>query len=386
MAVVPFFVIGGPTRRAADGSPGGGGPATENAGRRRCRSRGQSGAGGRRREISAGLTPPGPAVGRRTTTCWWWGRGAPAASSCTGTCGAHPDLALPEIKESYYYRSLADFRRARRLKDADGKILVDVGNLAYMDAALVPGVARLRRDGYRVLLVVLLRDHRARALSMMRFRRSRGERSAWRGRRGLEEAVVRDRLTPRQLQAMFRLDVDVLTIHFPALIDRPAEILDVLAARCRIARFAEVRRDVANESEDARYFWLAALGKMGAGVLRRLGFRRTWQRLNPGDNRFTRRLFFVPPRGEPQRPQSERERCAMSGDGWSGVPFVYRGPARSASRTACICERPRTRRTGRVPVRLRRGRAAHDPGGIRGPPVPTPCGPCRLQSRLDTPG
>ena len=207
---------------------------------------------------------------------------------------AHPDLALPEIKESYYYRSLADFRRAWRLKDADGKILVDVGNLAYMDAALVPGVARLRRDGYRVLLVVLLRDHRARALSMMRFRRSRGERSAWRGRRGLEEAVVRDRLTPRQLQAMFRLDVDVLTIHFPALIDRPAEILDVLAARCRIARFAEVRRDVANESEDARYFWLAALGKMGAGVLRRLGFRRTWQRLNPGDNRFTRRLFFVP--------------------------------------------------------------------------------------------
>ncbi len=105
---------------------------------------------------------------------------------------------------------------------------------------------------------------------------------------------MRDRLTLRHLQAMFRLDVDVLTIHFSALIDRPADVLNVLAMRCGIAQFADVRRDAVNESMDARLFWLAALGKMGAGVLRRLGFRRTWRRLNPGDNRLVRRLFFVP--------------------------------------------------------------------------------------------
>ena len=125
---------------------------------------------------------------------------------------AHPAFAFPEIKEGYYYRSPRAWRRARRALGAGSggpRILADIANLAYRDGALAGGVEALRGGGCRILIAVLLRDHVDRAMSMARFRRSRGELAALLGAARLEAAVVRDRLTPDRLLGVYRLDADV---------------------------------------------------------------------------------------------------------------------------------------------------------------------------------
>ena len=203
----------------------------------------------------------------------------------------HPAFAFPEIKEGYYYRSPRAFRTARA--GADGRVLVDVANLGYRDATLAPGVRALLDDGVRVLLVLLLRDHGERARSMIAFRRSRGEFSALLGARRLERAVVRDRLTREQLRTVYALDADVLALCFDALTTDAAATLDCLAAHCGVAPFAPAAETGAvNEAARARVLPLAAAGKLAALALRRLGLRRTLQRLK--DSRRLRALFFVP--------------------------------------------------------------------------------------------
>ena len=205
----------------------------------------------------------------------------------------HPAYAFPEIKEGRYYRSPRAFREARAR--AGGRVLADVANLGYRDAALAPGVRALLAEGARVLLVVLLRDHRARARSMIAFRRSRGEPSALLGARRLERAVVADRLTPEQLRAVYALNADVLALCFDALTGDPAATLDCLAALCGTAPFAHgagADEGAVNESVRARVPPLAAMGKLAALALRRLGLRRTLQRLK--DSRRLRTFFFVP--------------------------------------------------------------------------------------------
>ena len=205
----------------------------------------------------------------------------------------HPAYAFPEIKEGRCYRSPRAFREARAR--AGGRVLADVANLGYRDAALAPGVRALLAEGVRVLLVVLLRDHRARARSMIAFRRSRGEPSALLGARRLERAVVADRLTPEQLRAVYALDADVLALCFDALTGDAAATLDCLAALCGTAPFAHgagADGGAVNESVRARVPPLAAAGKLVALALRRLGLRRTLQRLK--DSRRLRTFFFVP--------------------------------------------------------------------------------------------
>ncbi len=204
----------------------------------------------------------------------------------------HPAYAFPEIKEGYYYRSPRAFRKARAR--ASGRVLVDVANLGYRDAALAPGVRALLAEGVRVLLVVLLRDHRERARSMIAFRRSRGEVSALLGARRLETAVVADRLTPARLRAIHALDADVLALCFDAL-TADAAALDCLAALCGTAPFADAAgadEGAVNEAVRARVPPLAAAGKLAALALRRLGWRRTLQRLK--DSRRLRTFFFAP--------------------------------------------------------------------------------------------
>ena len=204
----------------------------------------------------------------------------------------HPAYAFPEIKEGYYYRSPRAFRKARAR--AGGRVLVDVANLGYRDAALAPGVRALLAEGVRVLLVVLLRDHRERARSMIAFRRSRGEASALLGARRLETAVVADRLTPARLRAIHALDADVLALCFDAL-TADAAALDCLAALCGTAPFADAAgadEGAVNEAVRARIPPLAAAGKLAALALRRLGLRRTLQRLK--DSRRLRTFFFAP--------------------------------------------------------------------------------------------
>ncbi len=206
---------------------------------------------------------------------------------------SHPHLAFPEIKEGYYYRSLSAFKKVRsQLDGGQEKILVDIANLGYSDPALTKGIKRLQDDSYRILLVALLRNHRDRAVSMIRFRKSRGEISALFGARRLENAVVRDRLTPKNLSAMYDLEVDLLTIHFPALITHTATVLDILCSLCGTSKLDSVQQRIVNEAVRARYPLLSAFGKSIAVVLRKSERRHLLQRLK--DNRFVKKLFFVP--------------------------------------------------------------------------------------------
>ena len=146
---------------------------------------------------------------------------------------AHPDYAFPEIKEGAYYRSVRAYRRGRAKVRPAGKLLCDIANDAYHDPRLVPGVRTLRQEGISILMMILLRDHCDRALSAIRFRKSRGRPSAFLGARHLERAVVRDRLTPGTLEGIFGLDIDILTVDFSTLVDDTEALLAKLASPLR---------------------------------------------------------------------------------------------------------------------------------------------------------
>ena len=206
----------------------------------------------------------------------------------------HPELEFPEIKEGYYYRSPRNFDKA--LRGLQGRTLVDIANLAYKDPSLTKGLDHLAARGCRTLVVVLLRNHYDRALSMMRFRKSRGEFSALFGRRRLEDAVVRDRLKPSDLLGIYRCGVDVLTISFPTLTQDTSAVLDTLSTVCGVANFNYAARGVVNESVRTRHILLSAFGKSVAVALRRLGLTRILQKSK--DNQSIRNLFFVPLSGD----------------------------------------------------------------------------------------
>ena len=192
---------------------------------------------------------------------------------------AHPDYAIPEIKESAYYRSVRAYQRGRTKVRPPGKLLCDIANDAYHDPKLLPGVRALQQQGVSILVMVLLRSHRDRALSAMRFRKSRGRPSALLGAQRLEESVVRDRLTPQMLEDIFRLDVDVLTVDFATLVGETDRFLAKLAALCRTAPFDDVPADAVNVSTRARFVWLSTLGWLSAVVLRGLGLNSLLQRI-----------------------------------------------------------------------------------------------------------
>ena len=219
----------------------------------------------------------------------------------------HPGFVFPEIKERYYYRSPRAFRRARKRLDGRGRgqLLCDVANLAYADAKLSRGVETLREEGFRVLLVVLLRDHRDRAISMMRFRRSRAEFSALLGARRLEAAVVRDRLTSERLAAIFRTHVDVLTLSFSALTQDTGAVMDVLSTLCGAPKFDRTPRQAVNQAVAARSLWLSALGRWCGFALRHLGFRRQLQRIK--ENEMVNKAFFAPLTDDAGRPRLSEE-------------------------------------------------------------------------------
>ena len=235
---------------------------------------------------------------------------------------AHPQLSFPEIKEGYYYRSIRRYRKFRPPQAGAGPILADIANLAYQDPELPGGVARLQAGGSRILMVVLIRQHCDRAVSMLAFRQSRGEYPLGRGGRGrLADAVLRDRLTPEQLARLYQMDTDVLTIHFPALVGNPAGTLAALAACCGIDNFPPPQTGVVNPAAKARNFLLARLGRFAARSMRRLGLRRALQGVK--DNPRLMNLFFRPrPPAEPppELPaasrdcleQTYRECCALT--------------------------------------------------------------------------
>lgn len=210
----------------------------------------------------------------------------------------HPDFCFPELKEGYYYRSPSRFHKARR--QAAGRILTDIANLAYGDRALGQGVKALQAQGWRILLLALLREHRARAASMARFRKSRGELSALLGAKKLEQAVVRDRLTPAHLSDLYGLGADTLTVCFPALTQNTATFLARLAALCGAAPFEQAQSRIINPSTQARHPLLSAIGKLSALALRRAGGRVLLQRLK--DSKQAQGLFFIPLREDAEPP------------------------------------------------------------------------------------
>lgn len=187
----------------------------------------------------------------------------------------HPSLRFPEAKEGGYYRRPSSLPRP----PSGGGALADISNLAYNDAALGAGVSAMRRSGHRVLVVVTLREHRERALSMMRFRKSRGEFSAWFGDSRLQRSVVRDMLTPANLADIYALEADVLAIRFENLVADPKSALNAVADLCGIAPFAEARGGLVNESLRPRFFPLSAAAKLAALAMRMVGLRRPLQQI-----------------------------------------------------------------------------------------------------------
>ncbi|MDE0420677.1 MAG: hypothetical protein OXK76_07295 [Gammaproteobacteria bacterium] len=204
----------------------------------------------------------------------------------------HPDYAFPEIKEGMYYQSVRAYGRARAKVRPGGKLLCDIANDAYRDPKLLPGVRALQQQGVSMAMVVLLRNHRERAVSSIRFRRSRGRPSALLGARHLEQAVVRDRLTAGLLEDIFTLDVDILTIDFSTLVEDTQKVLANLAALCGTGPFAPVATEPVNVSTRARFVWLSTVGWLCAVALRRLGLTRQLQRIK--DSRSIGRVFFKP--------------------------------------------------------------------------------------------
>ena len=219
----------------------------------------------------------------------------------------HPSFAFPEIKERYYYRSPRAFRRARKRLDGRGRgqLLCDVANLAYADAKLSRGVEALREAGFRILLVVLLRDHRDRAISMMQFRRSRAELSALLGARRLEAAVVRDRLNSERLADVFRTNADVLTLSFSALTQNTGAVMDVLPSLCGAPKFDRTPEQAVNQAVGARSLWLSAFGRWCSFALRHLGLRRLLRRIK--ENEMVNKAFFVPLTDDAERPRLSEE-------------------------------------------------------------------------------
>ena len=205
---------------------------------------------------------------------------------------AHPDFAFPEIKEGGYYRSIVAYRRAQAKVRGAGRILCDIANDAYHDPKLVSRVRALQKQGVSILVMVLLRHHRDRALSAMRFRKSRGRPSALRGVRHLEDSVVQDRLTPQMLEAIFGLDVDILTVSFSTLVEDTESFLAKLASLCGTGPFDTVATEPVNVSTQARFVWLSTLGWLSAVALRKLGLTRLLQRIK--DSPAIARMFFKP--------------------------------------------------------------------------------------------
>lgn len=205
---------------------------------------------------------------------------------------SHPDLVFPEIKEGGYYRSPKLYAKAHSKRRNDQELLCDIANFAYRDPTLLCGIDHIRISGARVLLMVIIRDHQDRAISMMRFRRSRGEFSALFGNKYLEKATVRDMLLPQALKDIFGLNVDIITVSFPTLIKDTGHFLEALSDICGIQEFEKIPQGPVNESVRARYIPLSALGKTFSFVLRKLGFRHLLQKIK--DNESVKKIFFVP--------------------------------------------------------------------------------------------
>ena len=201
-------------------------------------------------------------------------------------------VSFPDIKESYYYRNPRRYRRARGRIPQD-HLLADIANDAYMDSALPMALRRLKSEGVRVLVVVILRDHIDRARSMLQFDINRGRALRPGGRTGLEGRVMGRRLTPDHLRNIYSTGTNVAVLDFDLLTARPDAILNRLASECGIdPTDAALPRVGSNASERARFLPATAAAALLAKTMRRAGLLRALQRLK--DSRRIHWLFFEP--------------------------------------------------------------------------------------------
>lgn len=202
----------------------------------------------------------------------------------------HPMFSSPEIKEGYYYRSLSRYRKARAL--APDIILADVSNRAWCDPRLNEGVESIAREGDRILQVMLLRRHRDRAVSIARFRRSRGSLSALGSVRHLKKSVMRDVLTMHELSIAFNTEADLMVIDFEALTADPRTVLDEISRACGVQMPDEVIDAKLNQSMKARFIPLSVFGTSIARLMRRAGFLKLLQRFK--NSALIHKAFWLP--------------------------------------------------------------------------------------------
>ena len=261
---------------------------------------------------------------------------------------AHPAFTAPRIKEGHYYRSTRRFDRALRGPRRAGAILLDVANTAWADPRLA-SVADLCRRGHRVLLIVLLRRHRDRAVSVMAYKRSRVLPAVFAGPGGLERAALDESLSAQALARIFTVGADVLTVGFDTLVGNPHAVLAALSQLCATPRFAPPGTKPVNASVSARHPLLGATARLAARALRTAGTHRLLQALK--DDARIVRLFFRPARPEERIGLSagaaaELDRrfeaclaalaaaCEPLGEGLWFVPAGHHAPARPSGCTA----------------------------------------------------
>ena len=239
------------------------------------------------------------------------GPGRSATTYIYHTLRAWYDVGFPQIKESYYYRRPRHYQRARR-SISDDSILGDVANAAYMDAEVADLIKRMTSGGIRVLLVVTLREHVSRAVSMIRYATSRGK-GLWRGgREGVEEHIVRKCLTREHLKRIYSAGADVIVLDYDALKAHPTETLNSLAEHCGIPTYHGSLPSVSmNASVSARSILFSAAATGASRALRLAGFHRTLQRIK--DSQRVQEILFRPldnddSNGKMPRLRSENER------------------------------------------------------------------------------
>lgn len=203
---------------------------------------------------------------------------------------AHPEVEFPGIKEGYLYRSIGRFQKVRKRLNEE-LILADISNRAYQDPLLDWGIKMIKNNGYRILLILSIREHCDRAVSMVRFKRSRGEFSALWGMNYLEKKVMNDQLMPEQLLNIFQMNVDILIVYFPMLTQKTEVFLGHLSNLCGISQFNNIGKGRVNKSVCARNMLLSAFGKIVALALRKVGCVKFLQTIK--DSNFIEKLFFT---------------------------------------------------------------------------------------------
>ena len=207
------------------------------------------------------------------------GGGALDGGSCARVRPSSTAISTP-IRRSPHQKSRRHATTARR--GASRAMLLDVADTAWSDPRL-DAVAALVRRGLRVLVVVLLRQHRDQARLVMAYRRSPvlpGDLGAARGPRGARARGGARQPHPRGARAHIRARCGHPRGRVRDTRRRePRPVLSAVARLFGAEPFARVDAVPVNRAEAVQSAPLAAAAKGAAWTLRSLGARRLLQAL-----------------------------------------------------------------------------------------------------------